>query len=519
MEHLLLAFTFFLSSLICYIIFRPMLSRHKNLPPSPFFKLPLIGHMHILSPHLHQSFDRLSRKYGPLFSVDFGSVPCVVASTPHFAKLILQTNEQSFNCRYESVAIKRLTYDASLAFSPYGDYWRFVKKLSMSELLSSRNINNFQQLRLQENHVILKLFANKAKSYETVNVTQEFLKVTNSVISKMMLGEAEEARDVIRDVTEMFGEFNVSDFIWLFKKLDIQGLGKRIEDLFVRFDTLVERIISKREEMRKNKGIVKNKSEEDGTESRDFLDILLDCIDNKNSEVKIERIHIKALVMDFFTAATDTTAISTEWALVELMNNPSLLQKAREEINKVVGKNKLVDESDSPNLPYLQAIVMEAYRLHPPVPMVARRCIKDCKIENYMIPKNSLIFVNTWSICRNPKYWDNPLKFDPERFLQNSTDSYIDVRGQNFSLLPFGSGARMCPGINLTMRLVPALLGAIIQCFDFHVLDSKGQIMKGGDIAIDVNERPGLTAPRAHDLVCIPVERIGYRGPLETLGC
>ncbi|PNX54596.1 licodione synthase-like protein [Trifolium pratense] len=77
----------------------------------------------------------------------------------------------------------------------------------------------------------------------------------------------------------------------------------------------------------------------------------------------------------------------------------------------------------------------------------------------------------------------------------------------------------MCPGINLTMRLVPALLGAIIQCFDFHVLDSKGQIMKGGDIAIDVNERPGLTAPRAHDLVCIPVERIGYRGPLETLGC
>jgi hypothetical protein len=297
MEHLLLALTLFFSSIICYIIFRPILSRHKNLPPSPLFKLPIIGHMHILSPLLHQSFDRLSRKYGPLFSINFGFVPCAVASTPRLAKQILQINEQAFNCRYVSTTIKRLTYDSSLAFSPYGDYWRFIKKLSMSELLSSRNINNYQQLRLEEIHVILKFFANKAKSYEVVNVTQEFLKLANSVISKMMLGEAVEAKDVIRDVTEMF-EFNVSDFIWLIKKLDIQGHGKRIEDLFLRFDTLVERVISKREEMRKNKGIVGNqKGEEDGSGFKNFLDILLDCVENEKSEVKIERVHIKALVM------------------------------------------------------------------------------------------------------------------------------------------------------------------------------------------------------------------------------
>ncbi|GAU23196.1 hypothetical protein TSUD_172230 [Trifolium subterraneum] len=271
----------------------------------------------------------------------------------------------------------------------------------------------------------------------------------------MMLGEAEEARDVVRDVTEIFGEFNVSDFIWLFKKLDLQGFGKRIEDLFMRFDTLVERVISKREEMRKNKRMVENKGGEKGAEFRDFLDVLLDCVEDENSEVKIERVHIKALIMDFFTAGTDTTAISTEWALVELMNNPSLLKKAREEIDKIVGKNRLVDESDGPNLPYLQAIMKETFRLHPPVPMI----------------------------------------------------------------LPFGSGRRMCPGVTLAMQEVPALLGAIIQCFDFHVVDSNGEIMKGGDIVIDVNERPGLTAPRVHDLVCVPVERIGYGGPLQTLGC
>lgn len=390
----------------------------------------------------------------------------------------------------------------------------------MNELLGSRSISSFQHLRLQETHNLLKLFADKAKNYEAVNVTQELLKLSNNVISKMMLGEAEEARDVVRDVTEIFGEFNVSDFIWLFKKLDLQGFGKRIEDLFMRFDTLVERIISKREEMRKNNGRKENKGEQ-GAEFRDFLDILLDCSEDKNSEIKVQRVHIKALIMDFFTAGTDTTSISTEWALVELMNNPSLLQKAREEIDNVVGKNRLVDESDGPNLPYIQAIIKETFRLHPPVPMVTRRCVTQCKIENYVIPENSLIFVNNWAMGRNPIYWDKPLEFNPERFLKNSTNSngVIDVRGQNFQILPFGSGRRMCPGVTLAMQEVPALLGAIIQCFDFNFVGPKGEILKGGDIVIDVNERPGLTAPRVHDLVCVPVERIGCGGPLQSLGC
>ncbi|CAL5191540.1 unnamed protein product [Lathyrus oleraceus] len=516
MEHFLLAFTIFLSSFIYYIIFRPLLNRHKKLPPSPLFKLPIIGHMHMLSPVLHKSFDKLSHKYGPLFSLNLGSVLVVVASTPHFAKQILQINEHAFHNRDHSAAIKRLTYESSLAFAPYGDYWRFIKKLAMSELLGARSVNSFQQLRLHETHTLLKLFANKGKIYETVNVAQELLKLSNNVISKMMLGEAEEARDVVRDVSKIFGEFNASDFIWLLKKLDLQGFGKRIENLFIRFDTLVERIICKREEMRKNKEKVKNKGDE-GVEVRDFLDILLDCAEDENCEVKIERIHLKGLVMDLFTAGIDTTAIATEWVLAELMNNPTLLQKAREEIDKVVGKNRLVDESDCINLPYLQAVMKETFRLHPPVPMIARRCVTTCSIENYVIPESSLVIVNNWSMGRNQEYWDRPLEFNPERFLGNSNE-VVDVKGLNFQILPFGSGRRMCPSVGYAMQALPALFGAIIQCFDFHVVGCNGEIMKGEDIVIDGNERPGLTAPRANDLVCVPVERIGYGGLLQNLG-
>nr|BAA74466.1 cytochrome P450 [Glycyrrhiza echinata] len=523
MEPQLVAVSVLVSALICYFFFRPYFHRYgKNLPPSPFFRLPIIGHMHMLGPLLHQSFHNLSHRYGPLFSLNFGSVLCVVASTPHFAKQLLQTNELAFNCRIESTAVKKLTYESSLAFAPYGDYWRFIKKLSMNELLGSRSINNFQHLRAQETHQLLRLLSNRARAFEAVNITEELLKLTNNVISIMMVGEAEEARDVVRDVTEIFGEFNVSDFIWLFKKMDLQGFGKRIEDLFQRFDTLVERIISKREQTRKDRRRNGKKGEqESGDGIRDFLDILLDCTEDENSEIKIQRVHIKALIMDFFTAGTDTTAISTEWALVELVKKPSVLQKVREEIDNVVGKDRLVEESDCPNLPYLQAILKETFRLHPPVPMVTRRCVAECTVENYVIPEDSLLFVNVWSIGRNPKFWDNPLEFCPERFLKLEGDSsgVVDVRGSHFQLLPFGSGRRMCPGVSLAMQEVPALLGAIIQCFDFQVVGPKGEILKGDDIVINVDERPGLTAPRAHNLVCVPVERRSGGGPLKIIEC
>ncbi|XP_014499014.1 licodione synthase-like [Vigna radiata var. radiata] len=507
MEPQFLFLSFFLSAPLLYFLLALYFNNHNHhrLPPSPRWRLPILGHMHLLGPLIHQSLHTLALQLGPFFSLHFASLPCIIVSSPHYAKLVLHTYQHAFINRMETIAVKRLTYDSSLAFARYGEYWRFIKKLSMNELLGSRSINNFRHLRQQETRGFLRVLALKAKAGEAVNVTEELLKLTNNVISRMMLGEAEEARDVVRGVTKIFGEFNVSDFVWLLRKFDLQGFGKRIEDLFERLDTMVERIICKREEMRRRRKRVENGD----CEVRDFLDVLLDCVEDENSQVKINRVHVKALIVDFLTAGTDTTAISTEYALVELMKNPLVLEKARKEIESVVGKNKVVEECDCENLPYLKAIVKETFRLHPPVPMVNRICVEECKIENYVIPKNTLLFVNVWSMGRNPKYWEKPLEFRPERFMMvgegGDSNGVMDVMGQHFELLPFGCGRRLCPGVSLVMQEVPALLGAIIQCFDFQVIDSKGFKVDGK--AIDMNERPGLTAPRAQDLLCLPLQR------------
>ena len=139
--------------------------------------------------------------------------------------------------------------------------------------------------------------ADKSEAGEAVNVTDELLKLTNNIVSQMMLGRAEEARAVVREVTKIFGEFNVSDYIWFCKHLDLQGFGKRIEDICSRFDALVEKVITEREDLRK----MKEDKERERDEVKDFIDILLDFSEDENSEIKLTRAHIKALIVVSFS--------------------------------------------------------------------------------------------------------------------------------------------------------------------------------------------------------------------------
>ncbi|KAK7400639.1 hypothetical protein VNO78_11868 [Psophocarpus tetragonolobus] len=350
----------------------------------------------------------------------------------------------------------------------------------MNDLLNATTVNKLRPLRTQQ---------------------------IRNTISMMMLGEVEEIRDIAREVLKIFGEYSLTDFIWPLKKLKVGKYEKRIDDIFNKFDPVIERVIKKRREIVKRR---KNGEVVEGEVSGVFLDTLLEFAEDETMEIKITKEQIKGLVVDFFSAGTDSRAVAIEWALAELINNPRVLQKVRDEVYNVVGKDRLVDEADTQNLPYIRSIVKETFCMHPPLPVVKRKCVEECEINGYVIPEGALILFNVWAVGRDPKYWDRPLEFRSERFLESGGEGEagpIDLRGQHFQLLPFGSGRRMCPGVNLATSRMATLLASLIQCFDLQVVSSDGQILKGKDAKVSMEERAGLTVPRAHNLVCVPLAR------------
>ncbi|KAL5545523.1 hypothetical protein UlMin_005210 [Ulmus minor] len=498
-------------SLVCLvttILFRAIYNKTRTkacLPPSPP-RLPIIGHLRLLGPIPHQSLHKLSNQYGPLIQLYLGSVPFVVASSPEIAKEFLKTQEISFSNRAKiSTAIDYLTYgSADISFAPYGPFWKFMKKICMSELFCGRRLDQFAPIKHQEIRSFLHLVLKKAEAREVVDVRGELIRMINNVISRMAVSkrcsgsenDADEIRKLVTDTVGVAGKFNVSDYFPVLKKLDVQGYGKRLKEIRERFDNMMERIMKEHEEARK-------KEKEGGDDTvKDFLDILVDISEDESSEIRLSRENIKAFMLDIFTGGTDTSAITTEWALAEVINNPNIMNKAREELDSVIGKTRLVQESDITNLPYLQAIVKETLRLHPPGPIIMRESYEKCTVNGYNIPEHTKLFVNVWAIGRDPNHWENPLEFKPERFLaeEGSGKSRLDVRGQQFHFLPFGSGRRGCPGTSLALQIVQTSLAAMIQCFEWKI--------DGGNGSVDMEEGAGVSLPMAHPLICVPVTRL-----------
>lgn len=209
------------------------------------------------------------------------------------------------------------------------------------------------------------------------------------------------------------------------------------------------------------------------------------------------------ILQNAFIAATDTTILTTEWAISELFREPSIVKKALEELDAVVGCNRLVQESDLPHLKYIQCICKETFRLHPPVPLLLpHESIQACKASGYDIPAKSRMLVNLYAIGRDPNTWDDPLKFLPERFMEGNKYSHIDSHGQDFELLPFGSGRRMCPGMHMGNLIVQFTVANVLHAFDWSLPDQ----MNPKDL--DMSEANGITVSKAVPLRAMAKPRL-----------
>ncbi|KAK4434007.1 Phenylalanine N-monooxygenase CYP79D16 [Sesamum alatum] len=166
-------------------------------------------------------------------------------------------------------------------------------------------------------------------------------------------------------------------------------------------------------------------------------------------------------------ATIDNPSNAVEWAIAEMINQPDILNRACEELDQIVGKDRLVDESDLPMLNYIKACAKEAYRLHPIAPFnVPHVSIKDTTVGGYFIPKGSHVLLSRPGLGRNPRVWEDPLIYKPERHIVNK-DSKVVLVDHELCMLSFSTGRRGCPGIVLGSTMTTILLARLIQGFSW----------------------------------------------------
>ncbi|CAN0922152.1 Cytochrome P450 82A4 [Linum grandiflorum] len=487
-------FLIFASLLFLYFIFRLSTSTVDNNDQNPPPKAaggawPIIGHLHLLSgprpPHI--VLGQMADKYGPIFTIRMGVHQALVVSSWETAKECFTTHDRVFADRPATLAMDLLGYQrAMIAFTSYGPYWRKIRKISTLELLSSHRLEMLRDVRESEVKLATKELYEHWESEKrarngtvSVEMSNWFGEVTLNVILKMIVGKSvgyftggkdgAKLMGLFKDFFELSGRFLVADGVPYLRWLDVGGFEKAMRRTAAEMDVVVEGWLKEHKGKRDSGGGLKTED--------DFMDVIMNALT---------------------VAASDTTNVTMTWLLALLVNHPDVLRKAQLEIDNNVGKERQVHESDLHNLVYLKAIVNETMRLYPAGPLsVPHQSMEDCTVAGHLVRKGTRLITNISKIQRDPKVWSNPDEFQPDRFLTSHKD--VEVRGQHFELIPFGSGRRMCPGLNFALQVMYLTVAALLHGFDFSRMSSE---------PVDMTESIGLTNPRAFPLELVLSPRL-----------
>ncbi|KAK2989134.1 hypothetical protein RJ640_027208, partial [Escallonia rubra] len=485
--------SFLYASLLFLIFIHGLeLFRRRKLPPGPI-GLPLLGNLLEIGPKPHAAFAKLAKKHGPLMTIRLGSVTNVVASVPDMAREILQKNDESFSGRTTPDAIAELDHaDHAMAWISAGDVWKAMRKVLATYLTNTQKLDSLRDLRQKVVEEMVQHVNGVSQRGETVEIgklvfTAALNQMSNTCYSVNVADfKSEDVRGfqkAVKTIMEIDVQFNIADYFPLFKGLDLQGIRKKSKAAYGWLDALCDKFIHQRLRER----------ESSLPRCGDLLDSFLDFSQENEAEFSLK--HARVLLVELFLAGTETSSNTTEWAMTELLLNPKVMAKLRQEIAEKVGAKGRIIEADIIGLPYLQAVIKETMRLHLAVPLLLpHKSEADVKVRGYTIPKNTQVLINAWAMARDAEYWESPDTFMPERFL----GSEVDFKGQHFSFLPFGSGRRMCPGIPLAQRVVSLMIASLVHHFEWQL--PQGVTPEN----LDMNDKFGLTLERATPLVAVP---------------
>ncbi|XP_075508857.1 cytochrome P450 98A2-like [Primulina tabacum] len=470
-----------LAFLTIFAAYKLYLRLRFKLPPGPR-PLPIVGNLYDFKPVLVRCFQDWSKVYGPIVSVFFGSQHSVIVHTPELAKQVLKDNDLQLAYRNRTRQIAKVSRNGmDLIWSDYGPHYVKVRKLCTLELFSMKRIDALRPIREDEvTAMIESIFKDCTENKVKPLVLREylgmmaFLHITRLTFGKRFMDDngvvdeqGQELKEILHEGIRLSSRKSFfAEFIPLLRFLnsDNEALAK----VNARTDNFTKRIMEEHTLARQKTGNTKSH----------FVDALLTL----QKEYELSEDTIISLLWDMISAGMDTTSITVEWAMAEMVRNPRVQHKIQEELDRVVGTDRIMTELDIANLPYLQRTIKECFRMHPPTPlMLPHKASTNVKIGGYDVPKGATVSVNLWALARDPSVWKDPLEFRPERFVEED----IDMKGTDFRLLPFGSGRRICPGAQLAIFLVSSMVGHMLHHFTWT--PSPG--MKPEDM--DMMEQPG----------------------------
>ncbi|KAL5743195.1 hypothetical protein ACOSP7_029927 [Xanthoceras sorbifolium] len=463
----------------------------------------------------------MRQKYGPIMTVHVGSSPTIFVADQTLAYQALIQQGAVFADRPDSNLFKKIFPDhythASIALSSYGSTWRILRRnlIGTEGVLYPSRLKSYSHIRLRAlNNLVAKLKQDGERGQGHVYVKNHFRYAIFSMLVLMCYGDNIEddkiqVLDAAQDRLNAFLPGVIKVFVILpkFWKIVFRHIWNEFQKIVKNRDDLIISLIRSRKKTRQE-----NEGTNDVESTITYIDTLMELQvgDDKGQTQNLGEVDLLCLTTEFISPGTDTTATTLNWIMANIVKHPRVQEKIIAEMNQVIEQGQeRIKEDDLQKLPYIKAVILEGLRRHPPVNVVAvpHTATEDVELGGYLVPKGVPVCFLIPDMGHDPNVWKDPMEFKPERFMFNNDneigrENSFDITGRKeITMLPFGAGRRICPGLGLATLNLEYFVANLVWCFEWTAINGENNIDLSEKIGFMMEMKNPLRArisPRLH---------------------